>query len=58
MYQPDLTQAEANAMRRIAAGSVVDTNMWADLVRKGMVERLLRGRVLTDKGKMALASTR
>ena len=58
MNQPDLTQAEVNALRRIAVGSVVDSNMWADLTRKGLIERLLGGDVLTHKGKMALATAR
>jgi ribosomal protein S19E (S16A) len=54
MYQPALTQGEKIAMRRIAAGSLVDSNMWADLSRKGLVERRSRGRVLTAKGREAL----
>ena len=58
MYQPDLTQAEKNAMRRVSTGSVIDTNMWGDLARKGMVERTPNGRMLTDRGKTALATSR
>jgi ribosomal protein S19E (S16A) len=58
MYQPDLTQAEKNAMRRVSSGSVIDTNMWSDLAKKGMVERTPDGRILTDRGKMALATSR
>lgn len=58
MYQPNLTQAEKNAMRRVSAGSVIDSNMWSDLARKGMVERTPNGRMLTDRGKTTLATSR
>jgi ribosomal protein S19E (S16A) len=58
MYQSNLTQAEKNAMRRISTGSVIDSNMWSDLARKGMVERTAKGRMLTDRGKTALATAR
>ena len=45
-------------MRRVSSGSVIDSNMWSDLARKGMVERTPNGRMLTDRGKTTLATSR
>lgn len=49
-----LTPAEKIALKRVSSGSAVDSNMWTDLHRKGLVAGLQGGRGLTDKGKAEL----
>jgi ribosomal protein S19E (S16A) len=54
MNHSDLTQGEQNAVKRVSTGSEVGNDMWQDLTRKGLVERRLGKRALTEKGRTAL----
>jgi hypothetical protein len=58
MDRSNLTQGEQNAIRRVSAGAEVGTDMWQDLFRKGLVERRLGKRALTDSGRAALGALR
>jgi hypothetical protein len=49
-----LTPAEKIALKRVSAGSAVDSNMWVDLHRKGMVTGREGGHGLTEKGRTEL----
>ena len=54
MNHPVLTPAEKIALKRVSSGSAVDSNMWADLHRKGMVIGREGGHGLTERGRTEL----
>jgi hypothetical protein len=54
MFESHLSRDEKNALQRVAAGLVIDPHMFRHLVAKGLVDQLLGGNRVSEKGKKLL----
>jgi ribosomal protein S19E (S16A) len=58
MFEKKPTTDELAALKRVKGGFVIDPAMFERLRKAGLVEQLLGGKAVTDKGRRALGLIR